>query len=317
VRAASAGPGDDHDQHDHAPVTWTLPAGWKILPAAQMRYASIQTGDDPDMVLTVIALSPNQGVLPNINRWEQQIGLPPSSEAEATAKLKQIDVEGAKLSMLNLTGPAAEGKPAQAILVAWAERPDHTWYFKLQGDVEKVADQREKFSAFAKSIKFDTHDHGTPAETAPAQQAPQAPAPGAASGLPKWAVPAGWQQQPEKPMRVATYRTSADATAAEIVISKFPQFGGMLDNINRWRNQVGLPPVTNESAFPPQKLAVGAAHADVYEFTGAGDNPQRIRVALLPTPDGQLTWFFKLQGPADVVAAQHAAFDQFVQSVRF
>ena len=39
------------------------------------------------------------------------------------------------------------------------------------------------------------------------------------------------------------------------------------------------------------------------------------RRVILPRPDR--TWFVKLRGPAELVAAQQAAFEAFVRSVRF
>jgi hypothetical protein len=311
-----------HEQDPaHAELTWTLPEGWTQLPAAQMRYAAFQaSADDPSLVVTVIPLSPGQAILPNINRWEGQIGLPPSSEAEAVKKLKRTDVAGVPFGMLELDGPAAKDKPAQSILIAFAEQPDHTWFFKLQGAADGVAAQKPKFESFVQSLRFAGQEHQP--TTAPAAAPAQAPvATPTADGAPKWQIPSAWQRQPEKQMRFATYRTSADANAAEVIISRFPaQFGSILDNVNRWRGLVGLPPITGETGAPPQHLTVGAAQADVYDFTGPAkaDAPaQRIRIILVPTPDGKEMWFFRLQGPVETLEKEQPAFDQFVQSIRF
>lgn len=311
---ATSNAGQDAD-HDHNEVTWTVPEGWTQLPAAQMRYAAFQaSADDPNLVVTVIPLSPSQAILPNINRWEGQIGLPPSSETDAIAKLTRLAVAGVPFGMLELNGPATPDKPAQSILIALAEMPDHTWFFKLQGAAEKVAAQKPKFEAFVQSLRFAGREPTTAPTSAPAEHS-------VADATPKWNVPSAWKLQPEKPMRFATYRTSADANGPEVIISRFPAaFGNILDNINRWRGQVGLPPVTGETGAPPLHLTVGATQADVYDFTGPASTAspvQRIRVVLVPTPDAQTMWFFKLQGPADLVNKEQAAFDEFVLSLRF
>ncbi|MBC8106701.1 MAG: hypothetical protein H7Z14_08945 [Anaerolineae bacterium] len=308
---AAAAPADQNAHHDHNnELTWTLPEGWTQLPAAQMRYAAFQaSADDPNLVVTVIPLAPGQAILPNINRWEGQIGLPPSSEADAKSKLKMIEVAGEMFASLDLNGPS------QSIVVAFTQQPEHTWFFKLQGPSDKVAAQKPKFEAFVQSLRFAGHEP----TTAPAPAEPDRPA--FADGAPKWNLPSAWRLQPEKPMRFATYRTSADATSGEVIISRFPaQFGSILDNVNRWRGMVGLPPITGETGAPPQHLTVGAAQSDVYDFTGPEKPPapaQRIRIILVPTPDGKEMWFFRLQGPVDVLSKEQPAFDQFVQSVRF
>src|SRR5688500_3711991 len=43
-----------------APITWTVPSGWKELPAGQMRYAAFAVSQEhPEAVLTVIPLPPS------------------------------------------------------------------------------------------------------------------------------------------------------------------------------------------------------------------------------------------------------------------
>src|SRR5688500_18900519 len=62
--------------------------------------------------------------------------------------------------------------------------------------------------------------------------------------------------------------------------------------------------------MPPP--AMPASHA------GHDHGPQqRMLTAILPQPGGDRTWFFKLQGPVEVVTAQKDDFDAFVRTVRF
>lgn len=64
-----------------------------------------------------------------------------------------------------------------------------------------------------------------------------------------WVAPAGWRAVPgERPMRLATYEIpvegAVDGGAVEVAVTRFPgDVGGMLANVNRWRGQIGLPPV--------------------------------------------------------------------------
>jgi hypothetical protein len=150
-----------------------------------------------------------------------------------------------------------------------------------------------------------------------------APTAAAAEPLPlSWTLPAGWTRDPQpRQMRVATVNVESDGRRGELIVTRFRAggFGSLVDNLNRWRQQVGLPPVSNESEVTPGKATVAGAEAKVYDFTGAaanGNPAQRNRVVMVETPAGD-AWFFRLHGPADLVEGQRAAFDSLLQSVKF
>ncbi|MCC5822284.1 MAG: hypothetical protein LAT64_09240 [Phycisphaerales bacterium] len=93
-------------------------------------------------------------------------------------------------------------------------------------------------------------DADTPTAPPAATQPPAADpygAPAAASDADRpWTAPAAWRFDPtERPMRLATYEAPADGVPVEVAITRFPgDVGGMLANVNRWRGQIGLQPVT-------------------------------------------------------------------------
>ena len=41
------------------------------------------------------------------------------------------------------------------------------------------------------------------------------------------------------------------------------------------------------------------------------------RILAVMVPRGDMTWFFKMRGPADLVGREKAAFEAFIGSVRF
>src|ERR1051326_1691120 len=60
----------------------------------------------------------------------------------------------------------------------------------------------------------------------------------------QWTVPAGWEQQPASGMRVGSFAVNKDGQRADVSIIPLAGISGSeLDNVNRWRGQVGLPPV--------------------------------------------------------------------------
>ena len=108
---------------------------------------------------------------------------------------------------------------------------------------------------------------------------------------------------------------------ALVTISKFPgQGGGLLSNANRWRDQIGLPPIAQDQLDQAVKsLAVDGTGADYVDFKGPGKKPTDGGEHILGVmvPRGIETWFIKMQGPAETVAKQKAAFEKFVGSVKF
>lgn len=150
---------------------------------------------------------------------------------------------------------------------------------------------------------------------APKEQAPTPPQQTAPSNpVLAWTVPDGWVQEGPRQMRVATFRTSSDPDAAELVITRFgaDNFGGMLDNINRWRGMVGLEPVKDEKDQPAQRVTVAGNDAALFDMTGA---TRRLRLVMVPA--GDTVWFFRLIGSAEAVQQNVDKLDEFLKSVKF
>ena len=289
---------------DESP-TFAVPPGWRDLGAQSMRFAQFQvSADDPTALVTVIPLGRESGdLLSNVNRWEGQLGAPPSKAEDLAKVSKQIDVNGVPVTMVDLNGEKLR------TIAALVPRGERVWFFKLTGSLNTVGAQAQNFDAFVKSIRFGASAQKPPAE-------PSGPAP--VTGEPRWDVPAGWVKQPEKPMRFATFKTSDDASAPEVIVSSFGAFGTMLDNINRWRGMVGLEPINDEKQQPVERIKVAGQDGALFDLTGPardGQQPKRLIIAMLPA--GQTVWFFRMSGPAEAVAAQKANFDALLKSVKF
>jgi hypothetical protein len=162
-----------------------------------------------------------------------------------------------------------------------------------------------------------------PMDARPVGPAAQGQAGAQAQSLPlTWTLPAGWTQDPQpRPMRVATVNVDANGNKGELIVTRFRTggFGSVVDNLNRWRQQVGLPPVKDEKEVTPEKATVGGLDAKVYDFTGpaaGGNAARRNRVVVVETPAGD-TWFFRFAGTADLVDNQRGNFDSLLQSVKF
>ena len=127
-------------------------------------------------------------------------------------------------------------------------------------------------------------------------------------------------------MRLATYRLPGEG-AAEVSVSKAS--GSLLNNVNRWRGQLGLAPVDQVDPASLELVACPAGEVAVIDLTEPGKSEpagRRFRIGMIQETSGAsgvggvggspATWFFKLQGPAEAVAREAQAFDQMLKTLR-
>ncbi|HVU23862.1 MAG TPA: hypothetical protein VHE13_07025 [Opitutus sp.] len=134
----------------------------------------------------------------------------------------------------------------------------------------------------------------------------------------QWTAPAHWQSQPAAAMRKATYAISGDnGDTADLSITAFPgDVGGEFANVNRWRGQLGLPPLAaaDLDATVTRREQAGL-QLTIVDFAGAGPAAGRRLLGAIVPFDGA-TWFFKLTGPDALVAREKNAFLEFLGTVK-
>ena len=153
-----------------------------------------------------------------------------------------------------------------------------------------------------------------PAAPAASTPAAQADKPGLTL---TWTAPAGWQPKSLGTMRKGSFTVPGkDGATADLSITAFPgAVGGELANINRWRGQISLDPITEaELAGATTRVVVSDLTFTVVDLVGTGDQPQRILGAMVPFD--QSMWFVKLSGPAALVLDQKPAFLSFLQTIK-
>jgi hypothetical protein len=131
-------------------------------------------------------------------------------------------------------------------------------------------------------------------------------------------TPTGWVNGGDRPMRELTLFAGDPTDPAEVMVTKLggTSFGNLLDNINRWRGQVGLAPVAKVEDQPSERIPLAGKEAAYFDFTGPGtpEKPNR-RMLLAMTVNNNEVWFFKMIGPQQVVANEKKNFDAFLKSV--
>lgn len=129
-----------------------------------------------------------------------------------------------------------------------------------------------------------------------------------------WTTPTTWQQvTPTNKLRLAEFAIPGqDGAKAEAAVYSFRgSVGSELDNVNRWRGEVQLPPTTDDKIVSEQ-VQIGLLEGKLYEIPGASNS---IVVASL-SREGD-TWIFKMWGDKDVVTDAVPVFRDFLKSVQF
>jgi hypothetical protein len=281
-------------------LSWTLPKDWRETGPGQMSVAgfSIKGSGDDEAQVTITPLAKLAGRDAEIvNMWRETVGQEPLSREEAAKQFTPVEVAGEPGNLFEISG-TPEGSEPVRIVTAMVHRDDASWFYKLQGDAALVEAQKPVFIEFLKSVRFK---EGPPdAETPPA--APKL----------SWSVPAQWKELPAGQMQVAKFAVPQRSGATgEVFVSVFPNdTGGLLANVNRWRNEIGLQR-TEEGELGSLVSTLDPALPDI-KLVDMTNNNRRLIAAIVPR--GGSFWFYKLRGDAAAVTPERDAFLAFVKS---
>lgn len=137
-----------------------------------------------------------------------------------------------------------------------------------------------------------------------------------ATGSLRWTLPKGWtESRTGGGMRYATLKPTAPGKI-DVSVTVFPgAAGGEIANVNRWRNQIGLPPVDEATLAKDRKLLKApTGEVALFDYTSDGKAPTRLVAGILSA--GGNSWFVKMVGDAGPVAASRADFVRLLESLR-
>jgi hypothetical protein len=143
-----------------------------------------------------------------------------------------------------------------------------------------------------------------------------------ARAAPSYDLPTGWVELPPAPMREVNLAVAGDARAGCYLTTLNGEAGGLAANVNRWRGQLSLPPLTAEEIAALPRVEWLGRSAVLADFEGAwtgmaGDGePSEGRLVGLLAIDPSRSRFLKMVGPRDVIAREVGAFRALVASFR-
>lgn len=266
------------------------PSHWEPLPATGMRFAAFRFGNEADPIeLTVVPLGPEAGdLLANVNRWREQLQLPPITEAQLPESATPVTLGDREITLVDLV--SSQHHAAIPGGVASELDPHSTPH----------ADPH----AFSNNVPSITYD-----------------------------VPTGWSERDATGMRQASLAVASDnEDIIEISVIALPgEAGGVLANVNFWREQLGLGEI-GESQLSEilwsltidgdkQALAVDLAEDGPFNDREADASasssqlPRQRIIAAIHSHD-EHTWFIKMSGLDETVGEHKERFKAFVASIR-
>jgi hypothetical protein len=281
-----------------------VPPNWEPRPLSEMRQASFLVKGENGAIadISLVKLGPAaDNVLDNVNRWLGQLGQPPVTPEKLTGMIQKLPTARGEVDVVDLNGKPEDGDASKDGRIIGAIASDGgTSFFKMRGNAALVGAEKEKFLKWITVVRAGSGNELT--------AMPQLPAPMSDKPQIKWDVPADWSPGPASAMRYASFATPSNNV--DISVVTFPGDGGDdLGNINRWRQQLGLPPADANNIVP---LKTGEATFSTIDIPGGSART----VAAWTRKDGR-AWFFKLTGPSAGVEKEKPNFVKFVQSVRF
>jgi hypothetical protein len=271
---------------------WPLPEGWRERPGDAIRYRTLLMSTDVNPLEISVTRLPlpetelEDYLLSNINRWRDQLSLGPLSKEELSEQMETTSLPG--------------------------DVPAYVVDFEGHGMVRPGG--APPFAAAAPSA-----NGVTPPE--PGGQ-PAAVADGSGSGPVSdeldYETPDGWRDTGGGGFRHASFQMGDGPDSAEVtVIALGLNSGSVLENVNRWRGQVRLPPLeSNQLDAETQSLSAQNSEGTYVILHGPEDGGRRESILGVILPRDDRVWFVKMTGSTAVVEQQQARFETFTQSLR-
>jgi hypothetical protein len=278
--------------------TWQLPTGWQERPANMFRHATLVAANGIEVTVSKLGLPANQELEPyllsNVNRWREQLNLPAVDASKFSTTTEPMQVAGRDAIKVDLTGMAPTGGPP---MMRGAPGVGGTAATPGSG-TENRSQSKPEAQASGQGIG--------PATTSPPGESQKSLA----------AVPEHWTQGPTTAFRIAAYTVNRDDLKAEVTaIPLGPAAGSDLENVNRWRGEIGLPPIAQtEMEAQLQPIEVAEKSGKLVEILDAPEEPgAEATLAVIVPLEGQ-TLFLKMRGDQTLVTEERKNFRDFAES---
>ncbi len=255
---------------------WTLPATWKETPGNANRHATLVLSEQPRLELSVTVLAKG-----------------PDSPTK-----QLLDNINRWRGQLDLPHIDADDLPTRTETLKVGE---------LTVTLINIVGKASQRPAMPGGMMPPGMGRPSPREATPATERP---ATDAKPGESPFNKPAEWTEVPPKQFQLARFTVGEGEQLAEIAVSRAG--GDRAANINRWRGQVGLEPLSSEElGNTSQPFEVGSKKGELVEIIAADKTILGVMI-----PDEGQTWFIKLTGSAATAVKERSRFEAFAKSLK-
>jgi hypothetical protein len=310
-------------------ANWKLPPGWKEEAGNQMRVATLVIPADKRLEITVNTASwpgTEESMLANVNRWRGQLQLPPISAKQLPEVSHEVKAADRPITIVDMRGRFKAGGMTPPF-AGGAFGPRATG---ARGTTNSPADRlpsgHPPIDTAADAATGLPAGHPPIDSTAPQPGAPETNA-ARPTDVPKFSPPPSWKSVTAQGMRKAEFVISEGSQEAHITMFEFPANAGPmisdpLGNINRWRGEIGLSPLTKEGlAGATQPIEIDgqpATYAPMIPDTAKQDESQTKEATLAAiAKTGDQVWFIKMRGQRELVKKHEDEFKAFLKSLKF
>ncbi|HOH29529.1 MAG TPA: hypothetical protein PLC40_07635 [Candidatus Hydrogenedentes bacterium] len=145
--------------NDISLLRWAVPEAWHKGEDKPMRLATYIVNDIPDAECVVSVLTGEAGgIMPNLNRWRGQFGLPPVGEQDQ-AQLLSFKLLGSNAVFMECSGGIVSEEKATdseyMLLGVICPLIEYTLFIKMTGPAQQIKGEKENFMAFVNSMSFE------------------------------------------------------------------------------------------------------------------------------------------------------------------
>jgi len=270
---------------DKVEPDWKLPPGWRRTSGGRFRFATLVIDHDPEPLELSVS------------------------------KLPALGGDGSQMMLMNINRWRRQMKR------------DPIKLKELYDEIREVSLGKTTATLVAIDGTFSDAPMRPPHAGATAKQPPRRrPPPPRQARKPveiRHETPDGWNKAKNNIFSKLAYRVTGGDQQAMITVTPMSASNDPFANINRWRGQVKLPPLSKEE-FQKQVeiLQVNGEEAIFIEMIGPEKaTPRQTILGVLAGQDIKgdhpTLWFIKLKGSAALAEREKANFKRFTESIRF
>jgi len=266
--------------------TWTAPENWVRTNGPPPRWATLTIPESqPPLEVTISSLPMESRDLAaysllNLNRWRNQLGLRPIPQQQLIKSTTTLNLAG---------GPAL--------------------YVDMEGKLQDTGMGGRMAMGGHPPIAGGSSSK-TASKAPPVASQSDA---GQAEGI-KYELPSGWRGANKDAFSQVALEAGSGEDQIRVTFSALAAAAAdLVPNINRWRSQAGLEPVSPEALMADvAKMEIGGKPGHYVELLG----PEEAIFGAIVVHQDQ-AWFLKLRGSKTAAEAEQDNFRKLLQSIRF